>query len=362
MINGARAANPGEYTLRAFLNGKMDLSQAEAVVDVINSQTEKALKQSQLQLEGQLSKKINTYKDILLDMLAEIEANVDFHEEGIDPIVKDRIPGQSDSLIINIKKLISTFNEGHILKHGLTTAIIGRPNDTELVDITRTTRWLNEAQRIIAERVPALRPLMVDNTSLTTQDQLSYNLVDLTVGDETAVTMADTTVSVINRIFSIGYKDGANSQWLRYNHIDEWDKVVDPSSTDFPTGKPFRWTRRANAIELRPIADSGSQNVTLRVIGDRWPVDFTSNSSSVSELERADEGLIMFTEAKAWRAIGDEARHNIRMKQFSNANPASNEEFGWLEEYARRENELHSWDGDLYGDGIGGFGFEGNSW
>jgi tRNA modification GTPase len=74
-----RAANPGEYTLRAFLNGKMDLSQAEAVVDVINSQTEKALKQSQLQLEGQLSKKINTYKDILLDMLAEISKRTHFN-------------------------------------------------------------------------------------------------------------------------------------------------------------------------------------------------------------------------------------------------------------------------------------------
>lgn len=228
-------------------------------------------------------------------------------------------------------------------------ALVGRPDDTELVDATRTTRWLNEAQRIIAEKVPALRPLMVDNTSLSTDQQLSYNLVDLTVGDETAVTMADTTVSVINRIFSIGYVDGANSRWLRYNHIDEWDKFVDPSSSDFGEGTPIRWTRRANAIELRPIADVTKP---LRIIGDRWPTDFTTNSSSVSELERADEGLIMFTEAKAWRAIGDEARHNIRMKQFTNANPGPNEEFGWLEEYGRRENELHSWDGDLYGDDI----------
>ena len=228
-------------------------------------------------------------------------------------------------------------------------AIIGRPDDTELADTTRVTRWLNEGQRIIAERVPALRPLMVDNTSLETDQQLSYNLVDLTVGDETAVTMADTTVSVINRIFSIGYVDGANSRRLRYTHIDEWDKVIDPSSSDFGEGIPFRYTRRANTIELRPIADVTK---TLRVIGDRWPVDFTTNSSSASELERADEGLIMFAEAKSWRAIGEEARHNIRMKQFSNANPGRNEEFGWLEEYARRENELHSWDGDLFSDDI----------
>ena len=225
----------------------------------------------------------------------------------------------------------------------------GRVGDTELADTTRVTRWLNEAQRIIAERVPALRPLMVDNTSLTTDQQLSYNLVDLTVGDETAVTMADTTVSVINRIFNIGYVDGANSRRLRYTHIDEWDRTVDPSSSDFAEGIPFRYTRRANTIEIRPIADATK---TLRIIGDRWPVDFTTSSSSASELERVDEGLIMFAEAKTWRAIGDEARHNIRMKQFSNANPAANEEFGWLEEYGRRENELHSWDGNLFSDNI----------
>lgn len=160
LINGARAANPGEYTLRAFLNGKMDLSQAEAVVDVINSQTEKALKQSQLQLEGQLSKKINTYKDILLDMLAEIEANVDFPEEGIDPIVKDRILGQSDSLIINLKELISTFNDGHILKHGMTTAIIGRPN----VGKSSLLNCLLRKERALVSEIPGTTRDFIEET------------------------------------------------------------------------------------------------------------------------------------------------------------------------------------------------------
>ena len=160
LINGARAANPGEYTLRAFLNGKMDLSQAEAVVDVINSQTEKALKQSQLQLEGQLSKKINTYKDILLDMLAEIEANVDFPEEGIDPIVKDRILGQSESLIINLKELISTFNDGHILKHGMTTAIIGRPN----VGKSSLLNCLLRKERALVSEIPGTTRDFIEET------------------------------------------------------------------------------------------------------------------------------------------------------------------------------------------------------
>ncbi|NIP38993.1 MAG: tRNA uridine-5-carboxymethylaminomethyl(34) synthesis GTPase MnmE [Candidatus Dadabacteria bacterium] len=126
--NGARTAEPGEFTLRAFLNNKMDLSQAEAVADVINSQTEKSLKLSQMQLEGQLSRQIGEYKELVLDMLAEIEANVDFPEEGLDPLVKDRILESSQSLITKLEKLISSFEQGHILKHGVTTAILGKPN------------------------------------------------------------------------------------------------------------------------------------------------------------------------------------------------------------------------------------------
>jgi tRNA modification GTPase len=158
--NGARTASPGEYTLRAFLNGKMDLSQAEAVVDVINSQTEKSLKLSQLQLEGQLSKQIGDYKDIVLDMLAEIEANVDFPEEGIDPIIKDRIVDQSDSLIIKLKDLISTFNEGHVLKHGMTTAIIGRPN----VGKSSILNCLLRKQRALVSEIPGTTRDFIEET------------------------------------------------------------------------------------------------------------------------------------------------------------------------------------------------------
>ena len=118
------------------------------------------MKQSQLQLEGQLSKKINTYKDILLDMLAEIEANVDFPEEGIDPIVKDRILGQSESLIINLKELISTFNDGHILKHGMTTAIIGRPN----VGKSSLLNCLLRKERALVSEIPGTTRDFIEET------------------------------------------------------------------------------------------------------------------------------------------------------------------------------------------------------
>lgn len=125
---GLRPARPGEFTFRAFLNGKMDLTQAEAVADVINAQTEESLKQAELQIEGVLSQQIGEFKEIVLDTLAEVEAQVDFPEEGIDPIVKNTLTQRTEELIERIDKLLSTYEQGRILKHGVYTAILGKPN------------------------------------------------------------------------------------------------------------------------------------------------------------------------------------------------------------------------------------------
>ena len=124
----ARPANPGEFTLRAYLNGKMDLAQAEAVTDVVNAQTEEGLKQAELQLEGALSERIGQYKDNIADILAEIEAQVDFPEEDIDPIRKDRLIKQTNQLITDIETLLNSYAEGRIIKYGVNTAIVGKPN------------------------------------------------------------------------------------------------------------------------------------------------------------------------------------------------------------------------------------------
>jgi tRNA modification GTPase len=126
--SGARAANPGEFTLRAFLNGKMDLAQAEAVVDVVNAQTDESLRQAEFQLEGALSKNINQLKEIILEILAEVEAQVDFPEDDIDSILKDEMAKRTEIVNNELKKLLNTYEEGRIRKHGVYTAILGKPN------------------------------------------------------------------------------------------------------------------------------------------------------------------------------------------------------------------------------------------
>ncbi len=125
---GTRPANPGEFSLRGFLNGKMDLAQAEAVSDIINARSEEGLKQAELQLEGALSEKIGEFKNVLLDMLAEVEAQVDFPEEDLNPIVKESLIRRVHSLLAGLNTLLGTYEEGRIIKYGIKTAILGKPN------------------------------------------------------------------------------------------------------------------------------------------------------------------------------------------------------------------------------------------
>lgn len=126
--NGAVLAKPGEFTERAFLNGKMDLTQAEAVMDVINSKSEKENLVSLKQLEGVLGKKINEIKGNIVDLLVDIEANIDYPEYDVEEVRIEKIIKVLSEEINNLEKLETTFSSGKILKEGVNTAIIGKPN------------------------------------------------------------------------------------------------------------------------------------------------------------------------------------------------------------------------------------------
>jgi tRNA modification GTPase len=126
--NGARPAEPGEFTKRAFLNGRIDLAQAEAVADLIHSRTELALAAANEQLAGKLSQRINRLRDDLLNTLAHIEAHIDFPDEDISPDTKEKLLRRLENGIGFIAELLGTANEGQILRRGIRAAIIGRPN------------------------------------------------------------------------------------------------------------------------------------------------------------------------------------------------------------------------------------------
>jgi len=125
---GARLAEPGEFTRRAFLNGRIDLAQAEAVADLIHSRTELALAAANEQLNGGLSRKINRARDDLMLALAHVEAHIDFPDEDIAPETRGQLLARLEAAAEFLRQLLSTANEGQILRRGIRAAIIGRPN------------------------------------------------------------------------------------------------------------------------------------------------------------------------------------------------------------------------------------------
>jgi len=125
---GARLAKPGEFSLRAFLNGRLDLAQAESVIDVIRAKTEEGLKLAVSQLKGDLSQKILILQNKLLGLLAQVEANIDFPEEGLEDTAAADIARISGEIHGELKELIRGAETGKIYREGISTIIIGRPN------------------------------------------------------------------------------------------------------------------------------------------------------------------------------------------------------------------------------------------
>ncbi|MGB8656449.1 MAG: tRNA uridine-5-carboxymethylaminomethyl(34) synthesis GTPase MnmE [Candidatus Zixiibacteriota bacterium] len=126
--NGARLAEPGEFTLRAFVNGRIDLSQAEAVAEVIRAKTDLGLKLGLRHLKGDLSEKINSYRDRLIDLLTRLEVEIDFSEEDIEPLDRNKVIDEIERIEKDLGDLIATYDEGKILREGMNVVIIGKTN------------------------------------------------------------------------------------------------------------------------------------------------------------------------------------------------------------------------------------------
>lgn len=146
--NGAQLAEPGEFTKRAFLNGRIDLTQAESVIDVINAKSEKEVQAGIKQLEGGLSKEISAIKQEILDVMVNIEVAIDYPEYDVEEVTNNEIMNMLDSVEIKLNKLEKSFDNGKILKEGIKTAIIGKPNAGKS---SLLNRILKEDRAIVTE-------------------------------------------------------------------------------------------------------------------------------------------------------------------------------------------------------------------
>ncbi|NEU04387.1 tRNA uridine-5-carboxymethylaminomethyl(34) synthesis GTPase MnmE [Clostridium senegalense] len=147
---GARLAEPGEFTKRAFLNGRIDLSQAEAIIDIINAKTELSMKSALMQSEGGISKEINALRNELLQSIAHIEATVDYPEDDLEEVTAEGAAKTLKKMLIKIDELLDSADEGKILREGLNTVIVGKPN----VGKSSLLNALTKENRAIVTDVP----------------------------------------------------------------------------------------------------------------------------------------------------------------------------------------------------------------
>ncbi len=184
--HGCRPAERGEFTKRAFLSGRIDLAQAEAVIDIINSKTDSSHEISINHLEGRLSKEINEIIDNIIDLLANIEVNIDFPEYDEDEVTIEKVKELSEKTAVRIDRLISTADTGKIFKEGIKTVILGKPN----VGKSSLMNFLLNENRAIVTEVPG-------TTRDTIEEYVNIKGVPLRIIDTAGIRETDDRVEKI---------------------------------------------------------------------------------------------------------------------------------------------------------------------
>jgi tRNA modification GTPase len=232
LAGGARMANPGEFTQRAFLNGKMDLTQAEAVMDLIRAQTELALRAANEQLAGHLGDEVTEIREVLLTTLAHVEAYIDFPDEQIDPDTGKALRGRIFGLEERLVRLLATADQGRVLRHGLRTVIYGAPN----VGKSSLLNLLLGYDRAIVSEVPG-----------TTRDTI-----------EEVINVRGIPVRLVDTAGARDSSDFVESEGIRRTHqqVEQADLVIEVVDSSLPPSG-VKFVDRSRSVLLLNKADLG---------------------------------------------------------------------------------------------------------
>lgn len=237
--SGARLAEPGEFTKRAFLNGRIDITQAEGVIDIINAKTELAHKSAMKRLEGGISKKIKSLRDDILKMAAHIEAAIDYPEHDDETMTYAQIKSGTMSAIKRINKLIINADLGKIINSGINTAIIGKPNAGK----SSLLNYLLDEERAIVTDIPG-----------TTRDALSESIniggIALNITDTAGIRETDDEIEKIGVKKAFNYAENADLIILMLDGSKELDEQ-DIEILDFIKDKKAICVINKNDLEIK---------------------------------------------------------------------------------------------------------------
>jgi tRNA modification GTPase len=246
---GARPAQPGEFSFKAFMNGKIDLTQAEAIQELIGAKNEIALKKAEDQLQGLLSKKIDTFQRELFDIAAILEAWVDFPEEGLEFASEEEIQEQLSSIIQKMQHLKDTFSEGQMIKEGLSLCLIGPPNAGK----SSLMNALLGKERAIVTDIPG-------TTRDVLEDQLTLGGLHFRIKDTAGIRQTDEVIE----------QEGIRRSLIAFKEADLVLLLMDI-------------TKQISSEEIQLI-DSAPKDKTLLV----WnKIDLASSVPSISSLPSA---------------------------------------------------------------------------
>lgn len=218
LTNGARLAEPGEFSKRAFLNGKMDLTKAEAVINLINSKNTTQARIAANNLEGDLYKKIKEVREELIELMAHIEVSVDYPEYDYDEVENDNVISLLNKKIIEINNILSTYEQGKYIKDGVNVVILGKPN----VGKSSLLNTLSRSQKAIVTEIPG-------TTRDVIEERINIGNIILNLSDTAGIRKTDDFVEKIGVKRSIEKIDEADLVIYLLNvesDIDDEDKEI----------------------------------------------------------------------------------------------------------------------------------------
>ena len=276
LSKGARMAEPGEFTKRAFLNGRLDLSQAEAVIDLIKAKSDRSFDVAISQLEGSLSKRIEKIRQALLDLLVEVTVNIDYPDEDIEIMTYDKARDCLCNIRNMIGELLATSGSGRMIREGIRIAIVGKPN----VGKSSLMNCLLRESRAIVTEIPG-------TTRDTIEEAVSIRNLPVYLIDTAGIRDTDDTVEKI----------GIEKTKEAFNNADYIILVVDGSRPLTSEDEEIiSYVRGRRALVLLNKRDLGAE-VTVDVISEKLPdcdiiETALSKGEGLTEIEDNIESLV----------------------------------------------------------------------